>query len=320
MGCADIAVRRILPAVSGRSDIVVTAVASRSPEKAEFTATLFGARPVIGYQPLLDRHDVDAVYIPLPPALHSEWILASLKNGKHVLSEKPMTTSPQETRKVMQKASRMKLALVENYMFLHHSQHRHVKSLVESGVIGDLRSFSAAFAIPRRPVNDLRHQSELGGGALLDVAGYPLKAACHFLAGPLQVLGATLAFNEGLGVDTGGSALLLDTNGVSANIRFGLDDMYSSYYFLSGTLGQIHLDRAFTPAATHTPTIRLTTRNGCEVLEYSCDDQYRNSISGFVEAVNRTEQSLEPLRQAELIDDIRVNASRVPDQDQKERI
>lgn len=70
------------------------AVASRNIDKAKaFVAenNLEGvATPYGSYQELLDNAGVDAVYIPLPCALHKEWVLKAAAAGKHILMEKPL--------------------------------------------------------------------------------------------------------------------------------------------------------------------------------------------------------------------------------------
>src|SRR5581483_72520 len=69
LGCADIALRRVLPALAAAPEWETVAVASRDPEKAKRTAQRFGCRPVRGYRALLDLDELDAVYVPLPAAL-----------------------------------------------------------------------------------------------------------------------------------------------------------------------------------------------------------------------------------------------------------
>src|SRR5467141_3575377 len=90
LGCASIAYRSTMPAMKAVAGIDLVAVASRSREKAESFASHFGVDPVVGYQALLDRQDIHAVYVPLPTGLHAEWIPKALEAGKHVLAEKSL--------------------------------------------------------------------------------------------------------------------------------------------------------------------------------------------------------------------------------------
>ncbi len=67
------------------------AVASRSADRSRTFADKYGiARSYGSYQALLDDPDVDAVYIALPVAQHSEWTVKALRAGKHALCEKPL--------------------------------------------------------------------------------------------------------------------------------------------------------------------------------------------------------------------------------------
>ena len=68
----------------------LVATASRSTESAAAFARIHGGEGVTGYEALLSRTDIDAIYNSLPNALHHDWTLAALDAGKHVLCEKPL--------------------------------------------------------------------------------------------------------------------------------------------------------------------------------------------------------------------------------------
>ncbi|MFF1920180.1 Gfo/Idh/MocA family protein [Streptomyces sp. NPDC058221] len=284
MGCADIARRRMLPAMAAADDIEVVAVASRTGPTAEDLAGVYSCRPVAGYDGLLALSEVDAVYIPLPLALHARWVEAALNAGKHVLVEKPLTADPRETCRLLDLASSRGLALMENVMFLHHHRHDAVRRLLERGAIGDLRSFHADFTVPRLPDQDIRYQPELGGGALWDVGLYPVRAAMYFLGDDLEVAGAVLGASPGRQVDTSG-AVLLRRGGVTAQLTFGLEHAYASRYQLRGSSGCIRVDRAFAPPADHIPVIRLDCGADSREISLAPDDQARNSLRAFTAAV-----------------------------------
>ncbi|MFE3720096.1 Gfo/Idh/MocA family protein [Streptomyces cyaneofuscatus] len=313
MGCADIARRRMLPAMAAADGVEVTAVASRDEQRASELAGRFGARPVHGYEELLEQADVDAVYLPLPAALHDRWIETSLLAGKHVLAEKPLTTDARRTAELLTLAEKSGLALMENVMFVHHPQHKQVQELVSSGAIGELRSLRAEFAIPGLSDGDIRHSAELGGGSLFDTGVYPVRAALHFLGDRLEVLGAALHSVPGRTVDIAGSALLRSPDGVTAQLSFGLDHSYSSRYELWGSEGRITVDRAFTPPADYRPQMRLESRFGTEVRELEPADQAIAAVTAFTAAAvtfpPEAPRDRISLHQARLIQKIRDSAT-----------
>ncbi|MEG3631672.1 Gfo/Idh/MocA family protein [Streptomyces poriticola] len=322
IGCADIARRRMLPAMSAGPDVELVAVASRDEARARQTAAHFGCRPVHGYDALLARDDIDAVYVPLPAALHAPWAEAALRAGKHVLAEKPLTTDAARTRELLALADKNALVLMENVMFVHHPQHAKVRELLAQGAIGELRSFHAAFAVPRLPPHDIRLRADLAGGALWDTGVYPVRAALHFLGPGLRVTGATLVHGSGQDVDTAGSALLHTPDGVGAQLSFGLDHAYRSTYGLWGSEGRITVERAFTPPAGHLPQVRLERRTGAEHVPLPADDQVSRTVSAFAAAVRtasvpdqaspqHTALRQASLHQADLLQAVRLRAVRL---------
>ncbi|WP_405577949.1 Gfo/Idh/MocA family protein [Streptomyces sp. NBC_01190] len=285
LGCADIARRRMLPAMASARDIELAAVASRSAATAARMAAPYGCRAVTGYEALLADGAVDAVYVPLPAALHATWVEAALLAGKHVLAEKPLTCDPGRTRELLALADRRGLVLRENVLFVHHRQHTVVRRLVAWGAIGRLHSCHAEFTVPAPAEGDIRHDPALGGGALWDVGPYPVRAAVHLLGPGLRVAGAVLSAAPGRAVDVAGAALLRRDDGVTASLHFGIDHAYRSRYELCGSTGRITVDRAFTPAADHRPLIAIERASGTRTLRLAADDQVANCLTTFGAAV-----------------------------------
>jgi predicted dehydrogenase len=315
LGCAEIARRRVLPAMAAHPHPTLVGGASRNLATATETATPYGCRPVSGYANLLADDTVDAVYIPLPAALHAEWVEAALRAGKHVLAEKPLAADPDRTRALFALARARGLALMENVMFVHHGQHAAVRRLAAG--IGPLRGLDACFTIPPPPATDIRFRADLGGGSLGDVGVYPIRAALQLLRGELRVVGATTFRSPGHDVDTAGAALLRDEAGVTAHLTFGMDHPYRSRYELTGTRGRILVERAFTPPADHEPRVLVESAEGSRTVTLPADDQVANTLSAFVAAVAASGRPAGPapgeaesLAQAELIAAIREAAAR----------
>ncbi|WP_326658212.1 Gfo/Idh/MocA family protein [Streptomyces sp. NBC_00385] len=312
LGTAEIARRRLLPAFEACPDTRVTAVASRTAGRAAEVTDRFGGCPVRGYAALLERDDIDAVYLPLPAALHAEWTERALRSGRHVLAEKPLTTDPVRTRELLALAADRGLVLMENVMFVHHPQHAWIRGLADAGAIGELRSFHAVFTVPARRPGDIRLSPELGGGALLDTGVYPVRAALELLGTDLDVVGAAASRTQGALVDTGGAALLRTPAGVLAQVSYGIDDAYRSVYELAGSTGVIRLEHAFTPPGDHRPAVTLRAADGrTERHTLDAHDQVLGTVARFAAAVRagRAPHAAVCLRQAELLHAIAVSAA-----------
>eukprot|EP00977_Amphora_coffeiformis_P014515 scaffold4079_cov167-Amphora_coffeaeformis.AAC.11 len=141
------------------SNCVVTAIASRSPEKAEALAAKLvdaGARAnsiqCLGggsaYQQLVDSENlVDAIYIPLPSALHKDWVNKTLEAGKHVLLEKPVALSAADFESMMKTAHRCGKLLMDGTMFVHTNRIRQLLGYCrDEGKVGKIQRIEAAFS------------------------------------------------------------------------------------------------------------------------------------------------------------------------------
>lgn len=312
LGCGDIAGRTMVPAM-GRAGVEPVAFASRDLARAQ-QFTRFGGEAVEGYERLLDRDDIDAVYVALPTGLHHHWARRALESGRHVLVEKPMTTTADEASDLVSLAAERNLCLVDNFLFVHHSQHTAIRKMIADGLIGEPVKFSATFGIPARPPGDVRMQPDLGGGALLDLAVYCVRAARTFFGDDSAVAGASLLMDDTTGVDLAGAALLVYPNGVSAELSFGFGLAYQSSYSIWGSAGRITLDRAFTTPATLSPQVRLERPNTVEVTTLPPDDQFANLLRAFAASVRDASRPASHgeglIRQAALIDGIRDAAVR----------
>ncbi|MGX9886903.1 Gfo/Idh/MocA family protein [Streptomyces sp. NPDC002276] len=313
LGCADIAQRRALPSLARLRDFTLTAVASRDPGKAKHFARRFGAEPVAGYEELLLRGDLDAVYIPLPAALHAPWAFRALEAGLNVLVEKPAAVTAEEADRLTRLARRRGLVVMENFAFVHHSQQETVRTLLADGAIGELRSLSAEFAFPPLPTTDIRYRPELGGGALLDAGVYPLRAARMFLGDDLEVTGATLRVDTEHQVDVAGAALLTGPSGISAQVGFGFVHSYRCGYTLWGTAGRITLERAYSAPDDFAPVLVLERSGRTERHRLAADQQFTTLFGNFAAAIRRRDvagPAHDVERQAHLVERVAATARR----------
>ena len=269
MGCAAIAKRSLAPAFAAHPSFQLTAIASRTAEKANEFAGQYGARPC-SYDELVAADDVDLIYCPLPTGLHAEWVAKCLQAGKHVLCEKSLACAYEEVQRLVELARERKLLLMESFQFRFHAQNIYVKQLLREGAIGPLRQVVVRFGIPPFPEGsaNIRYSKELGGGALLDNGAYTLKAASYLLGEDLTVLAAMNDVNrpnkDGIGddVDITGSIMLRTADGVPVQTAYGFSHFYQNGYEIWGKDGKITTTRAFTARSDFAAPVILETRTG----------------------------------------------------------
>lgn len=281
LGTADIAFRRFLPALQKCPDVIYAGVASRTSEKTTRFVEAFGGQAYPSYDALLADEAIDAVYVPLPPALHYKWGRKVLESGKHLLMEKPFTSSLTETEALLTLAKKKGLVVHENYTFLYHSQLAKIKDLIAEGDLGEVRLIRAAFGFPKRGGNDFRYQKELGGGALLDCGGYPVRLALELLGESARVSQAWLLQPNGYEVDLYGNAVLENDGGLCAQISFGMDNAYQCQLEVWGSKATLTAPRIFTAGADFRPQVVLRTSSEETQMELERDDQFLHSIQRF---------------------------------------
>ena len=324
---SEIAYRRFLPALEQVDDMILAGVGVNSPyerygeafpEKEEITRMLererrkadqmlsgYGGLLFDSYESMVSSPDLDAVYIPLPPALHYKWAKRALECGKHVLVEKPSTITYEDSKSLVGIASGKELALHENYMFIFHDQLDAIEGIVKSGEIGDVRIYRISFGFPRRSANDFRYNPSLGGGALIDAGGYTLKYAARLLGDTAKLRYAQLNYTDEFEVDLYGSAALVNEAGVTAQIAFGMDNDYRCELEVWGSKGTLKTGRVLTAPAGYVPTMTLKKNTDVEERPLPADDAFRKSIEHFMKCmtdqVTREENYRSILKQAQLV-------------------
>lgn len=321
---SEIAFRRFLPALKEAGCFEYAGVAIASKEefvgatdevlakeraKAHTFVDSYGGKIFEGYKTLIHSDEVDAIYLPLPPGLHYKWAKEALAAGKHILCEKPCTTALATTEDLMNDAEAKGLAAHENYMFAFHDQLEAVDVIVKSGEIGDVRLYRISFGFPLRAQNDFRYNKALGGGALLDCGGYTFKYASMLLGPTAKMKYAQSNFIEGFSVDMYGSAALVNDEGVTAQVAFGMDHNYKCELEVWGSKGTIYTNRILTAPAGFAPEVIIRKGNDEEKRNLPADDAFKKSILHFYKCIEdeevRKENYQTLLRQARLVEDFK---------------
>lgn len=145
IGCGKIAQVRHIPEYAASPLAELAGFYNLSPERAEEMAAQYGGRTYASVEELLADPAIDAVSICTPNATHSEYAVAALKAGKHVLCEKPMAITLPDCEAMVAAAeeSAKLLMIAQNQRFA--KAHVEAKRLLSEGVIGDVLTYRTTF-------------------------------------------------------------------------------------------------------------------------------------------------------------------------------
>lgn len=176
LGVANIAVKKVIPAMQKGRFSEISAIASRDAARASQAAAQLGIPKSYGsYHDLLADPSIQAVYIPLPNHLHVPLSIKAAEAGKHVLCEKPLALTAEEVRQLIAVRNKTRVKIGEAFMVRTAPEWLRARELVRSGAIGDLRSTVSVFSYFNRDPKNIRNVPEIGGGAVMDIGCYPIN-------------------------------------------------------------------------------------------------------------------------------------------------
>lgn len=222
---------------------LVVACGSRTTERARLFASEFKIPKAYGsYGELLRDHEVEAVYVATPHTCHHADAIAALRNGKHVLCEKPISINSILAKEMFDSAEQNGRILMEGLWTNHLPALVQTWSWIAEGAIGDVEYIDAEFGFPTQALSPHHRllNPALGGGALLDVGIYPLLLALLAADSKPPKVKATARFAE-TGVDLATSVNLMWAKGIHADLRCSLVYMQQRPAVIHGSSGTITL-------------------------------------------------------------------------------
>ncbi|GAA5150144.1 Gfo/Idh/MocA family oxidoreductase [Microbacterium pseudoresistens] len=242
----------------------LVAVGSRDQESADAFAARFDIPRAYGsYAQLAADPDVDIVYVATPHPMHARDARLALEHGKHALVEKAFTLNRDEAEGLRALAAEKGLLVMEA-MWTRYLPHMvRLREIIADGVLGEIRAVSADHTqlLPTDPAHRL-NALELGGGALLDLAIYPISFVWDVLGAPSTVhavarLGETSADTEVATVMTHGSGAVSTT--VSSSRGAG-----PNAAMVVGTRARAEIERFFWSPSV----LRVTDPDGVVLEEF----------------------------------------------------
>ncbi len=313
LGYARIARTELIPALQRAGGCEFFAIASRDEAKlAEVRAQFPGVtRTYRDYGELLRDQEVDAVYVPLPNALHREWTIQAAAHGKHVLCEKPMALNAAECREMIAAGAAHGVTLMEAFMYRYTDRTQQVLGVLRSGVLGEIKQINSTFRFFLTNPASIKLRPELGGGALYDVGCYPVNFIGLVVdeatrstpgAGPAPESVVVECVRAG-GVDVGFSALMRYPAGLIASLHCGFEAHKRVGSEIIGTKGVLEApDTFFDNAGSLTLTVGEEQRE----IPVAASDRYRLEVEDFAGALRQRHAPhlglAETLRNAEVLD------------------
>ncbi|MFC4590876.1 Gfo/Idh/MocA family oxidoreductase [Sphaerisporangium corydalis] len=258
LGAARITPSALIRPARAVDGVQVTAVAARDPSRAEAFAAKHGI-PVVhtSYEDLLADPTLDAVYNPLPNALHAEWTLRALEAGKHVLCEKPFTSNAAEARTVADAAATSGLVVMEAFHYRYHPLMERALEIVRTE-LGEVRHVETWMCFPLPRFSDIRYSLKLGGGSLMDAGCYAVHCLRTLGPGEPSVLAAA-ALLRSPGVDRAMAADLRFPTGATGRVHASMwsGDLFKIAARVEGDRGTLRITNYAAPQLFNRLTVTL---------------------------------------------------------------
>jgi predicted dehydrogenase len=249
IGCGAIAQRAHLPTYRSLPDNLI-AVSDIDEKKVKSVAKQFNAQPYTDYNLLLDREDIDAVSICVPPALHAEIAVKAAEQKKHILCEKPISLTLDDANQMINAAKRSNVILMIGHHLRFQDNLIKLKENIKDKSLGEIVMIkghwlgkSALFG-GWRTQSDYYKKRQLGGDVLLNY-GTHVTDLVHWLSGDVvEVYANTDIYGAktDIQVHDRANVFLRFENGVIGDLSFGYFPYEEHWIEVIGKRGRIICD------------------------------------------------------------------------------
>ena len=305
VGLGRLSLTQILPGFAQSEHVRVTALVSGERDKARIIAAQYrvpekNIYDYTDFDSLKNNPDVDIVYIVLPNAMHAEYTVRAAQAGKHVMCEKPMSTSVEDAQRMVDACKQAKRKLMIAYRCQYLPEYRTLISMARGKSLGALRMIEATNGQSNADDGQWRlNKAMSGGGSLPDVGLYCLNAA-RFITGeePVEISARTTQpkddprFKE---VEDLCSFTLRFPSGVLASCNSGYSYHENRFLRVMGSEAWAGLDPAFSyDNLTMQIGRRAGKSSGLEQRRWSSKNQFALEMDAFADAITHDRVPLTP--------------------------
>jgi predicted dehydrogenase len=243
-----------LPAAGSTTNSQITGLVSGHRDKADRIAAQYNvpAGSIYNYEnfdEIAKNPNIDAVYVALPNSMHAEYTIRAAKAGKHVLCEKPMSTTVAEAKAMIAACKAANVKLMIAYRCHYEPTNLRAVKLIRDGALGQVQAIESSFGFNIKAGEWRINKKLAGGGPLYDVGIYSLNA-CRYLTGeePAQIaaFASTIdhdgRFDE---VEENVSWTMKFPSGIVASCATTYGANMAGYYKVYGSKGWLQVDQAF---------------------------------------------------------------------------
>ncbi|NCC44817.1 MAG: Gfo/Idh/MocA family oxidoreductase [Clostridia bacterium] len=251
-------------------DMEIAAIASRTKERAQLMADRYGIQEAITYEEMLEREDIDVVYIPVPHTAHKELAVQAMDHGKAVLVEKPAGINAKEHQEMVEAAKRNKVFYMEAVWNRFFPMVDQIHEMIGENGIGEVRAMNMAFSYRVTPDENVQTRiidPKQAGGGLLDVGVYNLHFAQTILEkNPVELIGMAAIDSDEyhIKVDEQASYIAKYDRGELVMMSRGIRTQMEDTAYIYGTKGYIVVPVFWKPTRMK---VVLGEGNDCQIQE-----------------------------------------------------
>ncbi len=244
IGAGGIADRRTLPGMMLADNCELIGVMEVNPDLSQKLAEKYGAKyAYTSAEELLDNEEIEAVYIASPVAFHKTQVMAAAQCGKHVLCEKPIAITLDDSKEAYDACCQSRVLSAAGFMMRYHSLHKKMKELVAKDKLGQIVSCRLQMScwFPFIEGNWRQQRKNTGGGALMDMGIHCIDLAEYILDDEVCAVSAfcdtkTFAYD----IDDSANVMLKTKKGstIYIDVNYNIpDDAVKSRIEIFGTKG-----------------------------------------------------------------------------------
>ncbi|MGY3766894.1 Gfo/Idh/MocA family protein [Vagococcus vulneris] len=260
------------------------------------------------YDDFIQQPALQVVYIGSPNQTHYDYAKRALLAGKHVLCEKVMVLTGEQSQELFTIAKERDLVLMEAVSLFYMPLYLKVQDLLSQNILGKLSSINVTFGSCKEFDPDNRFFSkEKGGGALFDIGTYALSAAVYLLGTDTELISSEVVMSE-TDVDEKSTTILKTATGELASVMISFRGKMPKQIILSGDQGYLVINE-FPRATTGTiylndgEVVVLKEGDGYDVFNYEMDQLNELVKTGTLkvdhrEVTNRVIHLMDDMRHA----------------------